>query len=589
MTADRIAVLPEALANQIAAGEVVERPASVVKELCENAIDAEATRIDVEVEAGGVGAVTVTDDGVGMSSRDAETALLRHATSKLARAEDLFAIASFGFRGEALPSIASVSRLRLETRRRGDLEGTAVSIEGGGTPSLAPIGTPPGTRVSVRDLFFNVPARRKFLKALPTESAHLTEVVESLALGYPSVAVHLARDGRPVRAFVRQGTREDRVRDVLGGETLARCAGERGHMRVEAFLSPPERSRAGAGSLAMFVNGRPVKDRALARAVAHAYGSVLEPGRYPIGALFLDLPFDRVDVNVHPQKSEVRFAEGRAAYDVVFRVLEGELGRAFHALSTPRGASGPARWPAPRVDGAPGKALELPVPKMPEPGVLPFDDRAIAPQPYGFATHLRDATGTPVSALRGLRFLAQLRLTFLLCEGEDALVILDQHAAAERVAFHRLTEARRARGVPMQRLLVPHIVKLGAAEVALLDAVHGAALEMGIDVRAATDDSVAVRAVPAMMASLDPEKLVRELASELGDAGARGVSAAADKMLATLACHGSIRAGDRISAEDARALLAALAEVDFGGHCPHGRPIVTRLPFAELERRVGRT
>lgn len=589
MTEPVVRVLPADLANQIAAGEVVERPASVVKELVENAIDAGATRVEVSVEAGGVGLVSVVDDGVGMSRGDAELAVQRHATSKIARVEDLHAIGTFGFRGEALPSIASVSRFRLVTKRRDDLEATSITISGGGAADTTIAGAPPGTQVDVRDLFFNVPARRKFLRALPTESAHITEVVEAIALGHPSVTLVLVRDGRLVRSFLRAESRRDRARDVFGEEVLARCVGTRGPLSVEAFLSRPERARSGAGSLAMFVNGRPVKDRGLARSVAHAYGSVLEPGRYPIGVVYLDLPLESVDVNVHPQKSEVRFADGRAIFDATFRVLEAELGRAFNAVlaarrsdrnGPPAGGSGAFAPPSP---------IAAPPPEAPTAnavwsgsGSIPLDDRTIAPAPYDRAAP--DGDGTTA----GLRFVAQLRRTYLLCESEDALVILDQHAASERVHFERLRRAIAERGVPRQSLLLPSIVKLEPAHVTALRDGEEVALRMGLDVRPVTADSVAVHAVPAIAARVDPDLLARELGAELARSGGRGFSDAIDKMLATIACHASIRAGDRVSDEDARALLDELASADFGGHCPHGRPIVTRTPFTELERRVGR-
>ncbi|MET0592571.1 MAG: DNA mismatch repair endonuclease MutL, partial [Polyangiaceae bacterium] len=281
--------LPDDLANQIAAGEVVERPSSVAKELVENAVDAAATRIRIDVEGGGIGLLRVSDDGVGMTESDARLALERHATSKIATLADLARIASYGFRGEALPSIASVSRFTLRTRRRADQAGTEVNVEGGAPPIVKPCGIAPGTTVEVRDLFFNVPARRKFLRSLATESAHVTEVAESAALASPERTIVLAREGRIVREWLRAESREQRVTQAFAGETLARCRGERGPLRVEAFLSRPERARAATTALTLLVNGRVVRDRALARAVAQAYGSVLDAMRYPLGAVYMDI------------------------------------------------------------------------------------------------------------------------------------------------------------------------------------------------------------------------------------------------------------------------------------------------------------
>ncbi|HLM74697.1 MAG TPA: DNA mismatch repair endonuclease MutL, partial [Polyangiaceae bacterium] len=520
----RVRVLPEDLANQIAAGEVVERPSSVVKELMENSLDAGARRIRVDVEGGGVGLVRVADDGSGMERDDARLAVLRHATSKIERADDLLSIASFGFRGEALPSIASVSRFSLRTRLGDDAEGTLVRVEGGGPVDVSPCGCSAGTVVEVRDLFYNVPARRKFLRAVATESAHVTEVVQAVALGEPSVTVVLTREGRVVREWLRATGREDRVRGALAGEELAACRGDRGPLEVEAFLSRPERARSGATGLTIFVNGRCVRDRALARAVAMAYGSVLEMGRYPVGVVFLDLPHGLVDVNVHPQKAEVRFADGRAVADALYKIVAPGLSTAFGLPAPnpsgwagrqkkqapdappdeagwvwsdaggssqavdPRGASPLNGWGGnsgevpPRGDPAPSGQQELGGPEMqpawgsfgplraviegpnasperaPEP-LLPSTQPTqptqsmqstpptppTPPTPYPTAAEV--AADRPGSSFQNLRFVAQVRQMFLLCEGRDGLYIVDQHAAAERVTFSRLRRAFVARNV----------------------------------------------------------------------------------------------------------------------------------------------
>ena len=321
--------LPNDLANQIAAGEVVERPASVVKELVENALDAGASKIRVAIETGGVARIQVTDDGSGMDEADARLALERHATSKIASLEDLACITSFGFRGEALPSIASVSRFTLRTRRPDADAGTEVTVTGGGDATVRPTGCAVGTHIEVSDLFFNVPARRKFLKATGTESGHVGEVVVLAALASPKVGFSFSRDGKIAREITRASTRQERVAQVISEERLEACKRERGPMRIEAYLAPPERARAGAVALYIFVNGRPVKDRQLTRAVAQAYGSVLEPGRYPVGVVYLELPPEMVDVNVHPQKAEVRFADGRGIFDAVTRELHAALAEAF--------------------------------------------------------------------------------------------------------------------------------------------------------------------------------------------------------------------------------------------------------------------
>jgi DNA mismatch repair protein MutL len=575
----RIRRLSSDLANQIAAGEVVERPASVVKELVENALDAEATRVRVEIDQGGLTLVRVSDDGIGMDAQDAALALERHATSKIAEKEDLVRLRTFGFRGEALPSIASVAKFRMLTRARGSAEGTEVVIEGGGVARVRPAGAAEGTSVEARDLFFNVPARRKFLKTTATEAAHVSEVMLLAALARPDVTFFLMRDGRLAREWLRVATRRERAAQTMEGEAVEMCLGERGPMRVEAHLAAPERARAGAVALHLIVNGRPVRDRQLARAVAQAYGSVLEPGRYPVGVVYVDLPPDQVDVNVHPQKSEVRFADMRALLDAVTRELHQALARAFSlpALGAGRASSSdPWRLAPDRPSSPPSTLGERQT--LPSPASL-----AELPEPASDGGLFR---GSRFYA--SLEFLAQVRATFLICCGSDGLYILDQHAAAERVTFHRLRCAYASRSMATQRLLLPVVLELNPTEVALVEEHAGDLAALGFEMRAVGPGAVAVHAVPMLLTRVAPDRIARDAVAELARMSRRPFGDAADLVLATMACHGSIRAGDGVSREEALALLRALDEVDFAGHCPHGRPVVTRLGFDELERRVGR-
>jgi len=593
--------LPDDLANQIAAGEVVERPASVAKELIENAVDAGATRIRVDVEGGGLGLIRVSDDGVGMTEGDAIRALERHATSKIATLADLGRIQSYGFRGEALPSIASVSRFTLKTRQREDDAGTEVLVEGGAVPTVKPCGLAPGTTVEVRDLFFNVPARRKFLRSLATESAHVTEVAEAAALASPERTLILAREGRVVREWLRVDTREQRVAAAFADEVLAPCRGERGPLRVEAFLSRPERARAAASALTLLVNGRVVRDRALARAAAQAYGSVLDPMRYPLGAVYLDLDPALVDVNVHPQKAEVRFADGRAVGEALFKILADELSRAFGfpvavrtwnrartadpARDFPAVSAGVPLGPTATIDGESRLPWSFPAGTAQGASVGPSaatGETEMRPYP------LLEPLAAPRPSFSRLGFVAQVKQTYLVCEGPDGLYVLDQHAAAERVTFHRLRKAYVGRDIATQTLLFPVTVEVAPSDVAFVEEEQRALAEIGLDVRAIGATTIAVHAMPRLLSRARPESIVRDLIAELTRAGGRAFSNAVDLVLATMACHGSIRAGDRLSAEEATALLVALDEVDFSGHCPHGRPIVTRMGWDELERKVGR-
>jgi DNA mismatch repair protein MutL len=596
----RIQTLSDDLANQIAAGEVVERPASVVKELVDNAFDAGATRVKVEVDTGGVVLVRVSDDGVGMDADDAVLSLARHATSKIRHKDDLFKLTTMGFRGEALPSIASVSKLRLVTRPRGHDTGTEVVVEAGAAPRARPTGAAEGTSVEVRDLFYNVPARRKFLKSTGTESSHVGETLLLAALSRPDVSLFLVRDGRAAREWLRASSRADRASQALEGERLEACTGERGPLRVEAFLGAPERARAGAVGLHLLVNGRPVRDRQLARAVAQAYGSVLEPGRYPVGAVYLEVPSSEVDVNVHPQKAEVRFADGRALLDAVTRELHAGLARAFNVPALGSGRP----WAVMGSQARNAAAAASSVPLSLDPGAAdPWQLHAGSSEPASATATLAETTlGAPMAPpsasdaalfesagfYASLEFLGQLRTTFLLCSGADGIYILDQHAAAERVTFHRLRRAFASRSVAMQRLLIPDVIELLPAEVGALEEHAAAVGALGVELRAVGPSAVAVHAVPTLLARARPERIVRDLVAELGRAARRPFGDAADLVLATMACHGSIRAGDALSREEAGALLRSLDDIDFAGHCPHGRPVVTRIGYDELERRVGR-
>lgn len=595
------------LASQIAAGEVVERPASAVKELVENALDAQATRCDVSVKGGGITELSVADNGVGMSEENARLCIERHATSKLSAFEDLSRVSSFGFRGEALPSIASVSRFVLRTRPPDSDAGVEVRVEGGAAPMVQTTGSPVGTTVLVRDLFYNVPARRKFLRASGTEAGHVGDVIENAALARYDVTFTLERDGRKVREWLKTTSRENRVFETFADDELAACRGERGPLAVEAFLSRPERARTGAGGLKILVNNRPVRDRALSLTAAQAYGSVLERGRYPRGVIYLDLPPELVDVNVHPQKAEVRFADPRAVTDALYGCLSRALASAF---SLPRASR--AAWtnrPSPErpaqvapepdpwgLSGTPAAGIQRePAPAEVQPTeVQPTAPEAPRQTPSEPLISVRDvAAASPIRprpevSWASLRFISQLRQTYLLCEGDGGLYILDQHAAAERVTFTKLRRAYQSRAVPSQSLLFPQTIEVSPSEALLVTEYAAQIAEVGLDLRVRGENHLSVHAVPKLLQSASAERLVRDLLSEISRSGGRGFSNAVDLALATMACHGSVRAGDALSAAEASALLVALDEADFAGHCPHGRPVVTFIGYGELERKVGR-
>jgi DNA mismatch repair protein MutL len=601
----RIHVLPPGLVNQIAAGEVVERPASVVKELVENALDAGARAISIDVEEGGLGLVRVADDGSGMDRDDALLALERHATSKLRDAGGLAAIATMGFRGEAVPAIASVSRFRLDSAAGEDGAGTRVEVEGGALGEVGPIARPRGTTIEVRDLFFNTPARRKFMRGPPTESGHVSEAVIRLALARPDVAFTLRSAGRLVLAARAGAGIADRAGQALGREAhrhLVPVDATRGTVRVHGVVCSPDHSEATGRALYLFVNGRYVRDRGAAHAVLRAFAGTLPPGRHPGGVLFIELPLDRVDVNVHPQKLEVRFAEGREVFDALFHAVAGTL-RTAPWLRRPA-VPGPG---APAVDGGdPGPAAGT---GDDAPGLLRAGEDAAAvlawarAAPGAAAERAQDATARfefaipdgdggarPGGYFSSLRYVGQHARTYLLCEAPGgALVVIDQHASHERMLFHRLREAFRTRKIPVQPFLLPQVVTLPPPVARALEAGAGELARLGLDLEPFGGESFAVKGAPAALSGVDLPALLGDLAAQLEQVErASAVDDAFHDLLATMACHAAVRANQDLAPEEARALLDGLDAIDFKARCPHGRPVVFELSLADLERRVGR-
>ncbi|MEA2698554.1 MAG: mismatch repair protein MutL [Myxococcales bacterium] len=615
-----IRVLPPALADQIAAGEVVERPASVVKELVENALDAGATRVDIEVEAGGRRLIRVVDDGSGMSPDDARLSLKRHATSKIASADDLWGLRTFGFRGEALPSIAAVSRLTLSTKTADAPSGVRLTVEAGIETEAREAGIPSGTQIEVRDLFFNTPARQKFLKSEATETGNISEAVLRLSLSHPSVHLRLRASGRVALDLPPHRDLGERVRAGLarrGASVLHEAVGEEGGCQVRAFLAGPEEASTTARSTFLFVGGRFVRDRALLHALALGYGGILEKGRYPLATLFIDVPGQELDINVHPQKLEVRFARAQEVYAAVRHVvgkavarapwLAAESGRAMRVFTLPpRPGSQADESPTGRALRTPAGALALGRSLQ---GALPlrardgdFDEalsfRSTESSP--FSSPSLSSTPSPLPGFfSSLSYVGQLHKTYLVCEGEGELILIDQHAAHERVAFERLRTAQSRREVRRQRLLFPLPVELD--ELAAVSATESGLLQtlgFEIDVAPARPTStsastgkttILVRAVPELLKDADPNPLLHDVLAQLAEGGAdTSVAERIDHALATMACHSVVRAGDVLGRPQVLALLEQLDGVDLRSHCPHGRPVLLRLPMAEIERRFGR-
>jgi len=589
----RIERLASSVVDQIAAGEVVERPASVVKELVENAVDAGAARIRIELRGGGRDLVAVSDDGLGMTAEEASLALERHATSKLRALEDLLGIASFGFRGEALPAIASVSRFRLRTRARGTDAGVEIDVHGGVLSGERACGTAEGTRIEVAELFANVPARRKFLKSATTEWGHVSDWLARAALALPQIHFDVAREDHAAFSWPAVSDPVERIAAVLGEDDAAALVSAEhaaGDLALRAFVSRPEVHRATGSGIHLFVNGRPVRDRLLRHALLQVYRDVLPRGRFPSAVLFLRVAPGGVDVNVHPAKWEVRFADPQAVYRLVEHTLQGALARRSWlggAAATTSGESPPRR------EGG----LFAEWVSEPSVGDWAFAGAREAAQDLTAAAE-RDAgfPGAPARPsaprFRELRVVGQLLGTYVLLEARDGLLLVDQHAAHERVLYERLRAGWLAGKLPRQALLVPASYELPPAEVAACDRNADWLAQLGFEVEAFGERSVVLRAVPELFAGCDAQPLLRELAQQLAREGGEGRSArpldAADRFFATVACHAARRAGDVLPLEELRRLVAELDAIPWAPTCPHGRPVAIPLALSEIERRFGR-
>ncbi|MHB1239812.1 MAG: DNA mismatch repair endonuclease MutL [Gammaproteobacteria bacterium] len=584
----RIHHLPPQLVNQIAAGEVIERPASVVKELLENSLDAGARHIHLDVEAGGVRLLRVRDDGTGIGREDLALALARHATSKIATLEDLERVASLGFRGEALPSIASVARLLITSRVADSELGYALCGDGRELQSEpAPAPHPVGTTVEVRDLFFNVPARRKFLRTERTESGHLDEVVRRIALSRFDVAFRWRHNQQPERllhAAVGRADQERRVAELCGAGFIEHAVhvdfGAAG-LGLSGWMGLPTFSRAQGDLQYFFVNGRVVRDRMISHAVRQAYTDVLYHGRHPAFVLYLELDPALVDVNAHPTKLEVRFRDARLVHDFLFRSLH-------KALADLRPADAPA--PAPALGGAPRSGDW--VSRMPRQGAMSLAV-AEAVETYGALHPAAPARAAPASALAPapelippLGFaIAQLHGIYVLAENARGLVLVDMHAAHERITYERLKTDCEEAGPQVQPLLVPVTVSVREVEAELAEAHRDALAGFGLELDRLGPGTVRVRGVPALLADTDAAALVGDVLADLAVHGTtRRVEALRDALLSTMACHGAVRAHRRLTLPEMNALLRDMERTERAGQCNHGRPTWVEVPLAELDR-----
>ena len=602
--------LPPELINQIAAGEVIERPASVVKELVENSIDAGARRIEVDIEQGGVRLIRVRDDGGGIPRDELALAVASHATSKIGSFDDLERVSSMGFRGEALASVSSVARFSLTSRQPHEEAAWRIEVDGGRTQEVRPAQHPPGTTIEVRDLFYNVPARRKFLRAERTEFAHIDDLLKSLALAREGVDIRLSHNGKPVRLL--KPARDEhaalaRVAEVLGadfpGQAL-RVEHEAAGMRLSGWVGLPTASRSQADQQYFYVNGRLVRDRVVAHAVRQAYADVLFHGRHPVFVLFLELDPAGVDVNVHPAKSEVRFREQRLIHDFLFRTLHEALAQTRAGVAVPiaeaplsmavgGGGVADARTFAPTPSSLPAwpqstsqSRLNLGVREQPLADYATLFGSGPSAAPVATWTPPAGNETDEGGDVPPLGYaIAQLKNIYVLAENAHGLVLVDMHAAHERITYEKLKNARITANLRSQMLLVPLSIAVSAKEAAAAEEHADALGEWGLELSRSGPGGVVVRRIPSLLEGADVAQLTRDVLGELAQHGSsRRLEELENDLLSTMACHGSVRAGRRLGIPEMNALLREMEATERSGQCNHGRPTWVQLSLGELDK-----
>lgn len=620
----KIHILPEALCNQIAAGEVVERPASVVKELVENSLDAGASRIQVEIENGGKRLIRVTDNGSGMPREDAFLCLERHATSKVRAEQDLFRLTTLGFRGEALPSIAAISHFTLRTRIAEALEGWEIIAEGGTVKRASEAGVPPGTSIEIRNLFFNTPARRKFLRRDETELGHIGETLTRLALSSPEVCFRFVHNGRLLWEVNRQNTLAERVAELLGRQVVRDMVsldsrGPEG-MCLRGLISRPSLSRAGLGGVYTFINGRFIRDRVVQHALGDGYRNLLEKGRHPVLVLFLEVEPSQVDVNVHPTKHEVRFRQQALVHDFIVQSLRDHLSMSSQATPVKQ-ESTPFLMPdcesrLPVTSPMPENGPCIPAVALPS-AAANRDSTSQVPSPtriketidrYPAAkqtttapgdvaiSSASDLFGTPVHPdpqvqvqtggfFSGLRIIGQYQNSYLVCQAGQDLLLVDQHAAHERIGFEQLKQQYLTGSVERQLLLFPVVLEFDFRQGRVVDEHCETLSRFGFALEHFGSNAFALKELPRMLKEADAERLVRDVVDELSSIGrSHLIEQEFERILVKMACHGMLRANQRLSQEEMQALLYAMDQTPFISHCPHGRPTFLRWTHGDVER-----
>jgi len=570
---NRIRILPETLASQIAAGEVVDRPASVVRELADNSIDAGADRIRVTIENGGKKRIRVSDNGVGMSRDDLLLCVERHATSKIRTASDLLSIRSLGFRGEALPSIAAVSRMQVTSLARGQLTGHRLRISGGKLLEIQETGAPSGTTVEVRDLFFNIPARRKFLRAARTEADHVVNVLSRIAMPFSNIGFRLEDGERSIINLPATGDTRDRICGLMGrqvAEAMIRGEQKDRDLSVTVHAAPPDFARNRGDRLYVYVNGRNIRDRLVTKAIMEGYGRRLMKGQYPQVVLFVDIDPLEIDVNVHPTKQEIRFRNVSRVFQAIVSAVGRVLERSPHPFST----EGLIDAVAPPFHRGSSTAVSEALWAYSAADVHGEDSSAPVPE---------EASGTP----EGPRIIGQLGNTYILCETANGLVIVDQHAAHERIVYEHLKKSVAAARVEIQSLLIPHELELSTQETRVMLEKGERLLSFGIEFSHLGGNTFLLTAVPALLKNVDWPSLVSGLIPELAE-GSPDDDALFDGCITLMACHGAIRAGQRLNPEEMRQLLTELGEMELPTNCPHGRPVFRQFSYYEMEKMFKR-
>jgi DNA mismatch repair protein MutL len=588
---NRIVVLSEETANKIAAGEVVERPASIVKELVENSIDAGATDIRVELERGGCQSITVVDNGLGIEYEDVALVFERHATSKINSFEDIYRISSFGFRGEAMPSIASIARVELLTRRKDDLAGTKAIVGAGVIQEISPAGCPPGTQIHVTKIFENVPARRKFLKTEATEQSLCLDAVTRLALAHPEIRFQVQSKGRNILTLPQAMDISERISMVMGSDFSEHCLtirAQKKELSLFGLISRPDFTRSNSKNIFLFVNKRFVRDNSVTHAILSAYRQVIEARRYPAAVLFLDLPSSDVDINVHPAKMEVRFKDSRAIYEFI----SGTVGEILSSGETTKGSF----------------AYRLtPREKMITPAFRPMRQES-SPVPEGLYSrqNLQQAISQDLLSRRieeagtaydqdqksadyaNLHYLGQFARTYLIFARDDGLVLIDQHAAQERIILEKLKKSSGRENI-RQSLLLPEIVTLSPGQIDLFTPHIDFLQEIGLDIEIFGRDAVVIKALPVILPQIQSREIIADILDQLSDQTTKpDLAARKEKILAALACRAAIKANTILTREEVMALYSELEATPFNSTCPHGRPISIIFSLGELERMFKR-